>query len=202
MPDPADLNHASVKVSAGPRLRIAMILAIVADIVQIAGFSLRPRGPALSLPTIILDLCCRRSAHLAPRLALGVPALLRRQVDPRRRVRPPLDPRRSQRLPQIPRASFRPRRACSSATLTHLLWSHKLRLRTAQEKDKEIQVAEIPHILLVGAIVLWLACWSGSDPLGHVDGTFVPIFEGVFFALAIALMLMMPFRNEGRIRKS
>ena len=38
MPAPTDLNRESVKVSAGPRLRIAMVLAIVADILQIAVF--------------------------------------------------------------------------------------------------------------------------------------------------------------------
>ena len=38
MPPPTDLNRESVKVSAGPRLRIAMILAVVADVLQIAVF--------------------------------------------------------------------------------------------------------------------------------------------------------------------
>ncbi len=38
MPQPTDLTHGAVKISAGPRLRIAMILAIVADILQIAVF--------------------------------------------------------------------------------------------------------------------------------------------------------------------
>ena len=38
MPPPTDLNRESVKISAGPRLRIAMILAIVADVLQIAVF--------------------------------------------------------------------------------------------------------------------------------------------------------------------
>ncbi|MGO8932244.1 MAG: hypothetical protein ACLPLZ_10775 [Terracidiphilus sp.] len=38
MPPPTDLNYESVKVSAGPRLRIAMIVAIVADVLQIAVF--------------------------------------------------------------------------------------------------------------------------------------------------------------------
>jgi hypothetical protein len=38
MPPPTDLNREFVKISAGPRLRIAMILAIVADVLQIAVF--------------------------------------------------------------------------------------------------------------------------------------------------------------------
>ena len=56
MPAPADLNRESVKVSAGPRLRIAMIVAIVADIVQIAVFPLVIAG-AESPPDDVIDLC-------------------------------------------------------------------------------------------------------------------------------------------------
>ncbi|MGB8030280.1 MAG: hypothetical protein WCF30_11515 [Terracidiphilus sp.] len=56
MPDPADLSRESVKVSAGPRLRIAMILAIAADIVQVAVFPFVIEGAA-SPPDDILDLC-------------------------------------------------------------------------------------------------------------------------------------------------
>lgn len=56
MPAPADLNRESVQVSAGPRLRIAMILAIVADILQIAVFPWVIEG-AGSPADDILDLC-------------------------------------------------------------------------------------------------------------------------------------------------
>jgi len=56
MPAPADLNHASVKISAGPRLRIAMVVAIVADILQIAVFPFVLEGAA-SPPDDILDVC-------------------------------------------------------------------------------------------------------------------------------------------------
>jgi hypothetical protein len=54
MPAPTDLNREPVKVSAGPRLRIAMILAVVADILQIAVF---PMLGAASPPDDILDAC-------------------------------------------------------------------------------------------------------------------------------------------------
>ena len=56
MPAPTDLNPGSVKVSAGPRLRIAMILAIAADILQIAVFPFVLEGAA-SPPDDILDVC-------------------------------------------------------------------------------------------------------------------------------------------------
>lgn len=55
MPDPADLNRASVRISAGPRLRIAMVLAIVADILQFAVFPFVIEGGA-SPADDILDL--------------------------------------------------------------------------------------------------------------------------------------------------
>jgi hypothetical protein len=55
MPAPSDLNRESVKVSAGPRLRIAMILAIAADILQIAVLPLVIAG-AESPPDDIIDL--------------------------------------------------------------------------------------------------------------------------------------------------
>ena len=56
MPAPSDLNRESVKVSAGPRLRIAMILAVVADILQIAVFPFVLEGSA-SPPDDVIDLC-------------------------------------------------------------------------------------------------------------------------------------------------
>ena len=56
MPDPTDLNRESVKISAGPRLRIAMIVAIVADILQIAVFPSILEGAAFP-PDDILDVC-------------------------------------------------------------------------------------------------------------------------------------------------
>ncbi|HEY1804199.1 MAG TPA: hypothetical protein VGG45_06930 [Terracidiphilus sp.] len=56
MPAPADQNRTSIKVSAGPRLRIAMILAIVADILQIAVFPFVLEGAA-SPPDDVIDLC-------------------------------------------------------------------------------------------------------------------------------------------------
>ncbi len=56
MPAPTDLHRDSVKVSAGPRLRIAMILAIVADILQIAVFPFVLEGAA-SPPDDVIDLC-------------------------------------------------------------------------------------------------------------------------------------------------
>lgn len=56
MPQRTDLKRGAVKVSAGPRLRIAMILAIVADILQIAIFPWVIEG-AESPADDILDLC-------------------------------------------------------------------------------------------------------------------------------------------------
>lgn len=56
MPAPTDLNREYVKVSAGPRLRIAMIVAVVADVLQIAAFPFVLEGAA-SPPDDILDLC-------------------------------------------------------------------------------------------------------------------------------------------------
>jgi hypothetical protein len=56
MTAPTDLNRESVKVSAGPRLRIAMILAVVADILQIAVFPLVIAGFE-SPPDDVIDLC-------------------------------------------------------------------------------------------------------------------------------------------------
>jgi hypothetical protein len=56
MPAPTDLHRESVKVSAGPRLRIAMILAVVADILQIAVFPFVLEGAA-SPPDDVIDLC-------------------------------------------------------------------------------------------------------------------------------------------------
>ena len=56
MPSPTDLNYESVKVSAGPRLRVAMILAIVADVLQIAVFPWVIEG-AESPVDDILDFC-------------------------------------------------------------------------------------------------------------------------------------------------
>jgi hypothetical protein len=56
MPEQTDLNPESVKVSAGPRLRIAMIVAIVADIFQIAISPWVFEGAA-SPPDDILDVC-------------------------------------------------------------------------------------------------------------------------------------------------
>ncbi len=56
MPDPTDLNRDAVKISAGPRLRIAMILAVVADVLQIAVFPFVLEGGA-SPPDDILDIC-------------------------------------------------------------------------------------------------------------------------------------------------
>ncbi len=56
MPSPSDLRRESVKVSAGPRLRIAMILAIVADVLQIAVLPWVIEG-AVSPADDILDLC-------------------------------------------------------------------------------------------------------------------------------------------------
>lgn len=50
------LNHAATTISAGPRLRVAMVLAIVADILQIAVFPLVIAG-AESPPDDIIDLC-------------------------------------------------------------------------------------------------------------------------------------------------
>ena len=55
MPAPADPNHGAIKISAGPRLRIAMILAIVADILQFAVFPFVIEGGA-SPPDDIIDL--------------------------------------------------------------------------------------------------------------------------------------------------
>jgi hypothetical protein len=56
MPQRTDLKRGAVRVSAGPRLRIAMILAIVADILQIAIFPWVIEG-AESPADDILDLC-------------------------------------------------------------------------------------------------------------------------------------------------
>jgi len=56
MPPPTDLNRESVKISAGPRLRIAMIVAIVADVLQIAVFPWVIEG-AESPVDDILDFC-------------------------------------------------------------------------------------------------------------------------------------------------
>ena len=56
MPAPADFNPESIKVSAGPRLRIAMIAAIVADVLQLAVFPFVIEGAA-SPADDILDLC-------------------------------------------------------------------------------------------------------------------------------------------------
>ncbi len=48
--------------------------------------------------------------------------------------------------------------------------------------------------LIDGAIVVWLVCWSGFDFVRawrrHSPYT---IGEGIFFALAIVLMLILPF---------
>ncbi|HVN92080.1 MAG TPA: hypothetical protein VMT38_00215 [Terracidiphilus sp.] len=52
----ADPNPGAIKVSAGPRLRIAMILAIAADILQFAVFPFVIEGGA-SPPDDIIDLC-------------------------------------------------------------------------------------------------------------------------------------------------
>src|ERR1700728_2468028 len=54
MPAPTALHRESVKVSAGPRLRIAMILAVVADILQIAVFPFVLEGAA-SPPDDVID---------------------------------------------------------------------------------------------------------------------------------------------------
>ena len=56
MSAPADFNPESIKVSAGPRLRIAMIAAIVADVLQLAVFPFVIEGAA-SPADDILDLC-------------------------------------------------------------------------------------------------------------------------------------------------
>ena len=56
MPPPTDLNRESIKISAGPRLRIAMILAVVADVLQIAIFPSIFEGAAFP-PDDILDVC-------------------------------------------------------------------------------------------------------------------------------------------------
>ncbi len=51
----ADVNRESIKISAGPRLRAAMILAIVADVLQLAVFPLFVEG-AMSPVDDLLDL--------------------------------------------------------------------------------------------------------------------------------------------------
>jgi len=56
MPQRTDLKRGAVKVSAGPRLRIAMIVAILADVLQIAVFPWVIEG-AESPADDILDLC-------------------------------------------------------------------------------------------------------------------------------------------------
>jgi hypothetical protein len=56
MPAPTDINRESVKISAGPRLRVAMILAIAADVLQIAVFPFVLEGGA-SPPDDVIDLC-------------------------------------------------------------------------------------------------------------------------------------------------
>jgi hypothetical protein len=56
MPAAADSKPGAIKVSAGPRLRIAMIVAIVADILQIAVFPSILEGAAFP-PDDILDIC-------------------------------------------------------------------------------------------------------------------------------------------------
>ncbi len=52
----AHVNEAAVTISAGPRLRVAMILAIVADVLQLAVFPFVIEG-AESPADDILDLC-------------------------------------------------------------------------------------------------------------------------------------------------
>jgi hypothetical protein len=56
MPPSADLNRDAVKISAGPRLRIAMIVAVVADVLQIAVFPLVIAGFE-SPPDDVIDVC-------------------------------------------------------------------------------------------------------------------------------------------------
>ncbi len=55
MPAPGDQNRESIKVSAGPRLRIAMFVAVAADILQLAVFPFVLEGGA-SPPDDIIDL--------------------------------------------------------------------------------------------------------------------------------------------------
>jgi hypothetical protein len=56
MPQPTDTNRGAVTISAGPRLKAALILAILADVFQIAVFPLFIEGAA-SPSDDILDLC-------------------------------------------------------------------------------------------------------------------------------------------------
>jgi hypothetical protein len=51
----AEVNLGTIKISAGPRLRTAMILAIVADALQLVVFPLFVQG-AMSPPDDLLDL--------------------------------------------------------------------------------------------------------------------------------------------------
>ena len=51
----ADVNPDTIKISAGPRLRTAMILAIVADLIQVVIFPLFVEG-AMSPADDVLDL--------------------------------------------------------------------------------------------------------------------------------------------------
>ena len=51
----AEVNLGTIKISAGPRLRAAMILAIVADALQLVVFPLFVQG-AMSPPDDLLDL--------------------------------------------------------------------------------------------------------------------------------------------------
>jgi hypothetical protein len=50
------MNNGAIKISAGPRLRAAMILAIIADLLQVVVFPLFIEGAA-SPADDILDLC-------------------------------------------------------------------------------------------------------------------------------------------------
>lgn len=53
--------------------------------------------------------------------------------------------------------------------------------------------------IIDGAIVVWLVCWSGFDFIRawrrHSPYT---VGEGIFFALAIVLMLITPFELKDR----
>ena len=56
MENQADVTSGTMKLSAGPRLRTAMILAIVADALQLVVFPLFVQG-AMSPGERVLDLC-------------------------------------------------------------------------------------------------------------------------------------------------
>jgi hypothetical protein len=56
MQQQADMNHDNITISPGPRLRAAILLAIIADVLQIAVFPLFVEGAA-SPADDVLDLC-------------------------------------------------------------------------------------------------------------------------------------------------